>query len=119
MAITLYGIRNCDTVKRARAWLEARGLAYDFQDYKTAGIERGQLQSWCRELGWESVLNRAGTTFRKLPETDKQALDEGKAIDLMLAQPAMIKRPMLDLGDRRMVGFKPDEYAMTFRAVRS
>ena len=118
MAISLYGIRNCDTVKKARAWLEGHGVAYDFHDYKTAGIDRKQLQSWCRELGWESVLNRAGTTFRKIPEADKQGLDESKAIALMLAQPSMIKRPMLDLGDRRMVGFKPDSYAMAFRAVR-
>ena len=118
MAITLYGIRNCDTVKKARAWLEGHGVVYDFHDYKTAGIDRRQLQNWCRELGWESVLNRAGTTFRKLPEMDRQGLDEAGAVALMLAQPSMIKRPMLDLGDRRLVGFKPDSYAAALRAVR-
>jgi arsenate reductase len=103
--IVMYGIRNCDTVKKARAWLEARGIAYDFHDYKLAGIDEPRLRGWARELGWEKVLNRAGTTFRKLPDADKAGLDADKAIALMLAQPSMIKRPVLDLGDRRLVGF--------------
>jgi len=107
----LYGIRNCDTMKKARAWLDAHDVAYDFHDYKSAGIDAARLQAWCKELGWEIVLNRAGTTFRKLPEADRTGLNERKAIALMLAQPSMIRRPVLDLGQRRLVGFKPDVYA--------
>jgi arsenate reductase len=114
MPITLYGIKNCDTMKKARAWLDAQGITYAFHDYKTAGIDRARLKSWCDELGWETVLNRAGTTFRALPDADKTALTPAKAIALMLAQPAMIKRPMLDLGSRRIAGFKPDIYAAAF-----
>ena len=108
--VTLYGIRNCDTVKKARAWLDGEGIDYTFHDYKTAGIDAERLRGWREELGWETLLNRAGTTFRKLPEAERQDLDEDKAIALMLAQPSMIKRPVLDLGDRRIVGFKPDVY---------
>ena len=103
--ITLYGIRNCDTVKKARAWLDAREVAYAFHDYRIAGINEARLRAWCGELGWEKLLNRLGTTFRKLPNSDKDGLDEGRAIQLMLAQPSMIRRPVLDLGDRRLVGF--------------
>ena len=114
--ITLYGIPNCDTVKKARAWLDGRGAAYAFSDYKKAGIDEPRLRTWAAELGWETLLNRAGTTFRKLAEADKQGLDEDKAIALMLAQPSMIKRPVLDLGDRRIVGFSPDRYAATLLA---
>ncbi|WP_019169869.1 ArsC family reductase [Pseudaminobacter salicylatoxidans] len=110
MTITMYGIKNCDTVKKARTWLEGHGIAYDFHDYKTAGLDRKRLEGWAGELGWETLLNRAGTTFRKLPDAEKQDLDEGKAIDLMLAQPSMVKRPVLDLGDKRLVGFKPELY---------
>jgi len=109
--VKIYGIKNCDTMKKARAWLEAENIPYDFHDYKAAGIDRAHLESWVRELGWETVLNRAGTTFRALPDAAKQDLDAGKAIDLMLEQPSMIKRPMLDLGDRRLAGFKPELYA--------
>jgi arsenate reductase (glutaredoxin) len=101
----LYGIKNCDTVRKACAWLDARGLAYRFHDYKSAGIDEARLRGWAAELGWERLLNRAGTTFRKLPDADKSGLDADKAVALMLAQPAMIKRPLLDLGDRRLVGF--------------
>ena len=108
--IAMYGIRNCDTVKKARAWLDARGIAYDFHDYKTAGIDEARLTAWAAELGWERLLNRAGTTFRKLPEADKDGLDEDKAIALMLAQPSMIKRPLLELGDRRLLGFSEAAY---------
>ena len=110
MTLTMYGIKNCDTVAKARKWLEARSLAYDFHDYKTMGIDRTRLQAWVAELGWETLLNRAGTTFKKLDDAYKQNLDPEKAIDLMLAQPSMIKRPVLDLGDRRMAGFKPELY---------
>lgn len=101
----LYGIRNCDTVKKARAWLDARRIAYDFHDYKAAGIDETRVRAWARELGWEALLNRAGTTFRKLPDSDRAGLDEDRAVALMLAQPSMIKRPLLDLGDRRLLGF--------------
>jgi len=110
MTLTMYGIKNCDTIAKARKWLEDRGLAYDFHDYKAVGIDRPRLAAWVEELGWEVLLNRAGTTFRKLDEADKQDLNADKAIALMLAQPSMIKRPMLDLGERRLVGFKPDLY---------
>lgn len=107
---TIYGIKNCDTMKKARAWLDAHGIAYDFHDYKTQGIDRDQLDSWVRTLGWEVLLNRAGTTFRKLPDAEKTGLDEAKAVALMLAQPSMIKRPVLDLGSRLIVGFKEEDY---------
>jgi arsenate reductase len=109
--IMMYGIRNCDTVKKARAWLDARGVAYGFHDYKISAIDEPRLRAWVGELGWERLLNRAGTTFRKLPEADKAGIDEDKAIALMLAQPSMIKRPVLDLGGRRLVGFDEDAWA--------
>jgi len=111
---TLYGIPNCDTIKRARAWLEAHGIAYDFHDYKKAGIDRERLAQWVGEFGWETVLNRAGTTYRKLPEAQRADLNADKAVGLMMEQPSMIKRPVLDLGDRRIVGFKPEVYAEAF-----
>jgi len=114
MAVTIYGIKNCDTMKKARAWLEAQGIAYHFHDYKAEGIDRARLQAWVKELGWETVLNRAGTTFRALPEADKQGLNAEKAVALMLAQSSMIKRPILDLGKTRLAGFKPDIYAKAF-----
>ena len=107
----LYGIRNCDTMKKARAWLDGHGVAYEFHDYKTAGIDEARLRAWEKELGWEKLLNRAGTTFRKLPDADKAGIDADKAIALTLAQPSMIKRPVLDLGERRIVGFDPAVYA--------
>jgi arsenate reductase (glutaredoxin) len=110
MGVTIYGIKNCDTMKKARAWLEGHGVAYSFHDYKASGIDRRRLEAWTREVGWETLLNRAGTTFRNLSETDKNGLSETKAIALMLAQPSMIKRPVLDLGDRILVGFKPETY---------
>jgi len=110
----MYGIKNCDTIKKARTWLEGHGVAYDFHDYKASGIDRPSLEAWVEEFGWETVLNRAGTTFKKLPDADKQGLDAEKAIALMLAQPSMIKRPMLDLGGRRIVGFKPEAYDAAF-----
>lgn len=106
----MYGIKNCDTIKKARTWLEGRGFAYDFHDYKASGIDRDRLEKWVGEHGWETLLNRAGTTFKKLPDANKQDLDAQKAIALMLTHPSMIKRPVLDLGDRRIVGFKPEIY---------
>ncbi len=109
---TIYGIKNCDTMKKARAWLDKHGFAYDFHDYKTAGIEREQLERWENKVGWETLLNRAGTTFRKLPDKDKTGLNAKKAIALMLAQPSMIRRPVLDLGGGKvLVGFAPELYA--------
>ena len=110
MTPTLYGIPNCDTMKKARVWLDQHGVAHVFHDYKKAGIDRASLERWVNEHGWETVLNRAGTTFRKLPDADRANLDADKAVALMLAQPSMIKRPVLDLGDRRIVGFKPEIY---------
>lgn len=107
----LHGIRNCDTMKKAFAWLDARGVAYRFHDYKTAGLDRAMLEAWVRQVGWEALLNRAGTTFRKLPEDQKQGLDATKAIALMLAQPSMVKRPVLDVGGRLLVGFSPDAWS--------
>ena len=108
---TIYGIKNCDTMKKARAWLDGRGVKYAFHDYKSEGIGKDKLKAWSDELGWETLLNRAGTTFRKLPDADKEGLSERKAIALMLAQPSMIKRPVLDLGGKLLVGFKPEIYA--------
>ena len=110
MTITMYGIKNCDTIKKARMWLEERGLAYDFHDYKASGIDRARLQGWVDALGWEILLNRAGTTFRKLPDADRADLDAAKAIALMEAQPSMIKRPVLDVDGELLVGFKPAAY---------
>jgi arsenate reductase len=110
MATTIYGIKNCDTMKKARAWLDGKGVAYVFHDYKTAGIAKDRLKGWSDKLGWETLLNRAGTTFRKLPDADKEGLTEKKALALMLAQPSMIKRPVLELGGKLVVGFKPEIY---------
>ena len=111
MPITIYGIKNCETMNKARAWLDKHGVDYAFHDYKTAGIERERLEAWSKKVGWETLLNQAGTTFRKLPDKDKSALDAKKAISLMLAQPSMIKRPVLDLGGGKLlVGFKPEIY---------
>lgn len=110
MTLTLYGIPNCDTVKKARAWLDAHGVTYAFHDYKKGGVDAARLGAWVAELGWEALLNRTGTTFRKLAEADKQTLDADKAIALMLAQPSMIRRPVLDLGNRRIAGFRPEAY---------
>jgi len=108
--VTLYGIPNCDTVKKARAWLAANGIAHDFHDYKKVGVEEGQLRRWCGKAGWERLLNRSGTTFRKLPDADKTGLDAERAIALMLAQPSMIKRPVVEAGDALLVGFDPDAW---------
>ena len=114
-SITIYGIKNCDTMKKARAWLDSHGVAYHFHDYKSEGIARDKLKGWSDEVGWETLLNRAGTTFRKLPDSDREGLNERKALALMLAQPSMIKRPVLDLGGKLLVGFKPEIYAMKWR----
>ncbi len=112
--VVIHGIKNCDTMARARAWLDQHGVAYAFHDYKKSGIDRATLEAWARKVGWETLLNRAGTTFRKLPDEQKSGLDEAKAIALMLAQPSMIKRPVLDVGGALTVGFAPDSYATAF-----
>jgi arsenate reductase len=114
-SVTIYGIKNCDTMKKARGWLDGRGVAYAFHDYKAEGIERARLEAWAREVGWETLLNRAGTTFRKLPEKDKDGLTEKKAIALMLEQPSMIKRPVLAVSGKLLVGFKPETYEQALR----
>ena len=111
MRATIYGIRNCDTMKKARAWLEAHGIDHNFHDYKVAGVERAKLEAWAKIVGWEVLLNRAGTTFRKLPDDKKQNLDERKALALMLEQPSMIKRPVLERGKTLLVGFSAERYS--------
>jgi Spx/MgsR family transcriptional regulator len=111
MTLTIHGIRNCDTMKRARAWLDEHGVSCAFHDYKTDGIDRVTLERWCRKAGWESLLNRAGTTFRKLPEPARAGLDERRAIELMLGQPSMIKRPVLEGPGHLLVGFNPAAYS--------
>ena len=111
MTLTIYGIKNCDTMKKARSLLDRNGVTYAFHDYKVAGIDRARLEKWVAKVGWETLLNRAGTTFRKLPEQDREGLDRDKAIALMLANPSMIKRPVVEAGGRLLVGFRPDEYA--------
>ena len=110
MTVTLFGIPNCDTVKKARDWLAQHGIAYSFHDYKKSGIERAKLAGWVEKLGWEVVLNRAGTTFRKLPEAERADIDGEKAIDLMLSQPSMIKRPVVEYAGGLLIGFKPDQW---------
>ncbi len=115
MPITIYGIKNCDTMKKARAWLDQHGVDYTFHDYKSAGIERERLEKWAKKVGWETLINRAGLTFKKLPDKDKEGLTEKKALALMLKQPSMIKRPVLDLGGGKLlVGFKPEHYNDAF-----
>jgi len=111
MSLTIYGIKNCDTMKKARAWLDEAGKPYAFHDYKTAGIDRARLEGWAKKVGWEALLNRSGTTFRKLPEAAKEGLTEKKALALMLEQPSMIRRPVLEApGGKLFVGFKPESY---------
>ena len=111
MTITLYGISNCDTVKKACTWLDAQGIAYAFHDYKKQGADRARIAAWVDQAGWEKVLNRAGTTFRKLPDADKQDLGAAKAVTLMAANPSCIKRPIVEHPGGLLVGFKPDEWA--------
>jgi arsenate reductase len=101
-------------MKKARSWLDQHGVAYDFHDYKAAGIDRKTLEGWSKVVGWETLLNKAGTTFRKLPDADKEGISEKKAIALMLDQPSMIKRPVLDVKGKLLVGFKPADYEKTF-----
>jgi arsenate reductase (glutaredoxin) len=118
MAVTIYGIKNCDTMKKARAWLDGHGVAYVFHDYKAAGVAKPKLEAWAKQAGWEVLLNRAGTTFRALPDKDKVGLTEKKAVALMAAQPSMIKRPVLEIGPKLLVGFKPEVYEAALGARR-
>jgi arsenate reductase (glutaredoxin) len=111
MKTRLYGIPNCDTMKKARAWLDSHGVEHEFHDYKKSGIERAKLDAWVQSVGWEVLLNRAGTTFRKLPDSAKANLTEARAVKLMLEQPSMIKRPVLERGKTLLVGFSPEKYA--------
>ena len=114
MALTLYGIPNCDTVKKARTWLDAAGVPYIFHDFRKDGLEAAKLQSWIDAIGWEKLLNKNGTTFRKLPDTDKTGLDAAKAKALMLDQPAMIKRPVVEAADGVSAGFSVAEWQTRF-----
>ena len=116
MQARIYGIKNCDTMKKARLWLEEHGVDYAFHDYKVSGIDRDHLERWCGEAGWQTVLNRAGTTFKKVPDEARLDLDQDKAIALMLAQPSMIKRPVLEAGGKLLIGFKPEIYAAALKA---
>lgn len=111
MMVIVYGIPNCDTVKKARVWLAENGVDFAFHDYKKSGIDAAHVARWCAAAGWDKVLNRAGTTFKKLPDADKADLDQAKAVALMIAQPSMIKRPIVELSDGLLVGFKPDEWS--------
>lgn len=110
MPLTVFGISQCDTVKKARLWLDAHALAYDFHDFKKAGVSADQVLQWCSALGWETVLNRAGTTFRKLPDDQRSGLDQAKAVALMVEQPSMIKRPIVLHAKGLLVGFKPEQW---------
>lgn len=114
MKTTIHGIKACDTMKKARAWLDGHGVAYGFHDYKVVGIEEPTLRRWASQVGWEVLLNRSGTTFRALPDASKTDLSEDRAIALMLTQPSMIKRPVLEVDGKLLVGFKPDQYAQSF-----
>jgi arsenate reductase len=114
-SVTIYGIKSCETMRKARAWLDAHGVSYAFHDYKAAGIDRARLERWAREVGWETLINRAGTTFRRLAEKDRHALGKSRAIALMLEQPSLIKRPVLEAGDTLLVGFKPELYEKVMR----
>ena len=116
MATTIYGIKNCDTMKKARTWLDEHSVAHDFHDYKAKGVDAATLDGWIGKVGWEMLLNKAGTTFKKLPDDQKDGLDAEKAKSLMLAQPSMIKRPVLDVDGTLTVGFKPETYQHTFKA---
>jgi Spx/MgsR family transcriptional regulator len=113
--ITIYGISNCDTMRKARAWLDAEGIAYVFHDYRKEGIGKNRLEAWSETVGWELLLNRAGTTFRALSDGEKAGIDRRKALRLMVVHPTLIKRPVLDIEGRIVVGFKPEIYREVFK----
>jgi len=112
--ITIYGIKNCDTMKKAMRWLDEHGVDYRFHDYRKEGLDSKLLKAWEREIGWETLLNRRGMLWRKLPEMSRESMNRVNALQLMQDNPAIIKRPLLDLGDRRVVGFKPEHYGQLF-----
>ncbi|MGD8120667.1 ArsC family reductase [Vibrio sp. TRT 2004] len=114
MTITMYGIPNCDTIKKAKKWLEAEGVEYHFHDYRKQGIDKAMVETFCQQLGWENVVNKRGTTFRQLSQEQKDNLDQNSAIELLVEQPAMIKRPILVANDTYHLGFKADQYAAIF-----
>jgi arsenate reductase (glutaredoxin) len=117
-SVTIYGIKNCDTMKKAHTWLDEHGVKYAFHDYKTEGVAKETLQGWMKDVSWEILLNRAGTTFKKLPDGKKEGVNQAKALALMLEQPSMIKRPVLDVGGKLYVGFKPDVYEAAFKGAK-
>jgi arsenate reductase len=117
LMITIYGIKNCDTMKKARRWLDEHGIEYRFHDYRKDGLDIKQLDSWEKELGWEILLNRRGMLWRKLPSSTRDNIDRNTALACMRENPGIIKRPVLDLGDRRVVGFKADEYEALFQSL--
>jgi len=112
--IRLYGIKNCDTMKKARRWLDDAGVTYEFHDYKKSGIDTATLKNWCEQVGWEILLNRRGLTWRRLSDAQKQDVDEARAIALMAEYPSMIKRPVLEMDGRIEVGFLAEKYAQLF-----
>ncbi|CDT16287.1 putative Arsenate reductase [Vibrio coralliirubri] len=114
MTITMFGIPNCDTIKKAKKWLEAEGIEFEFHDYRKQGITEELVKSFCSELGWELVLNKRGTTYRQLSQEQKDTLTEEKAVTLLVEQPAMIKRPILKVEGKLHIGFKADQYATIF-----
>lgn len=114
MTITMYGIPNCETIKKAKKWLEAEGVEYNFHDYRKQGIDKAMVETFCQQLGWENVVNKRGTTFRQLSQEQKDNLDQNSAIELLVEQPAMIKRPILVANDTYHLGFKADQYAAIF-----
>ncbi|MBA5777388.1 ArsC family reductase [Stappia sp. F7233] len=115
MAVTVYGITNCDTIKKARRFLEERGVEYTFHDYRKAGVDSGKLDGFMKEFGWEKVLNRGGTTWRKLPdEVKEQTTNADAALALMLEQPSIIKRPIVETGARNFIGFDQTAWELAF-----
>lgn len=114
MTITMYGIPNCDTIKKAKKWLEAESVEFQFHDYRKQGVDKAMVEAFCQQLGWENVLNKRGTTYRQLTQEQKDGLNETNAIELLVEQPAMIKRPILLAGDQYHLGFKADQYAAIF-----
>ncbi|CAM2941041.1 ArsC family reductase [Moritella viscosa] len=114
MTTVMYGIKNCDTIKKAKKWLEANELEFTFHDHRVNGLDKAQLINWCETLGWEQVLNKRGTTYRKLTDEQKAGLTEATAIELLIEQPAMIKRPILEVDGQLTLGFKADTYAALF-----